>query len=266
MLRREHLGFIKLLTALELPKIARYVSKAGREFERVVAISPVDQAGWEKITNDSNKVWCIPYGVDLESTPLVERVPHSQDILFIGTMRYRANNDGALWFARDILPLIKKQLPGVKLFIVGEAPWPEVVQLGKKDGNIIVTGYVKEIEPFIRQSAVLVCSILWGSGVRLKIFDAWSRGIPVVSTTLGAEGIEFVPGEHLLIADRPEEFAEKVVKVIKDKELARSLVLNGRKWVEEKYDWRVVYPAYDRLYEDLITRNSAGGRGDVKSS
>jgi glycosyltransferase involved in cell wall biosynthesis len=139
------------------------------------------------------------------------------------------------------------------------------VQLGKKNRNIIVTGYVKEIEPYIRKSAVLVCSILWGSGVRIKIFDAWARGIPVVSTTIGAEGIEFVPDEHLLIADNPEEFSEKVVRIIKDKELSRRLVVNGRRWVEEKYDWKVVYLAYERLYNDMLTLKSANGRGDIRS-
>jgi glycosyltransferase involved in cell wall biosynthesis len=89
--------------------------------------------------------------------------------------------------------------------------------------------------------------------MRVKILDAWARGIPVISTTIGCEGVEVRDGENILIADTPQDFAQAVVRAIRDEELARRLAANGRQWVEEKYDWRIVYPKLDEVY-DKVTK------------
>jgi glycosyltransferase involved in cell wall biosynthesis len=182
-------------------------------------------------------------------------------------MFWPPNADGILWFAKEILPLVRQQVPDARLYIVGKNPPKEVVRLQYPEGKlptdhqpsaighqpIVVTGYVKDTTPYFANSAVFIVPLQAGGGMRVKILDAWARGIPVISTTIGCEGVEVRDGENILIADTPQDFAQAVVRAIRDEELARRLAANGRQWVEEKYDWRIVYPKLDEVY-DKVTK------------
>jgi glycosyltransferase involved in cell wall biosynthesis len=109
----------------------------------------------------------------------------------------------------------------------------------------------KTLPPYFAETAVFIVPLRAGSGMRVKILDAWARGIPIVSTSIGCEGIEVQHGENILIADTPQTFAQAVVAVIRDRELAQRLAENGRRLVEERYDWRVVYRNLDEVYEEI---------------
>ena len=114
--------------------------------------------------------------------------------------------------------------------------------------------------PYLADSAVFVVPLRAGGGMRVKILDAWAGGIPIVSTTIGCEGINVTPGENILIADEPGDFAEAVIRVIRDEALARRLAENGRRHVETHYDWRRTYASFDRVYRQLMQSDLAPGR------
>ena len=125
--------------------------------------------------------------------------------------------------------------------------------LADPDAGISVTGYVPDVEPIIRHSSVLVVPLRAGSGMRVKILTALAQGLPVVTTTLGYEGIAAVSGRDLLVADTPEAFAEAVLRVLTDEALARSLAANGRRLVEQLYDYRVVCRKLEDIYRRQTT-------------
>jgi sugar transferase (PEP-CTERM/EpsH1 system associated) len=159
-------------------------------------------------------------------------------LVYAGSMDYHANIDAVCWFARDIWPAVHKRQPNLRFTIVGRNPSPEVIAL--KSADIEVTGTVPDVRPYYREALAVVVPLRAGSGTRLKILEAMAAGVPVVSTTLGAEGLEARPGCELLIADAPSEMADAIVAVIQPAELRAKLIAAGRALVERRYDWRAL--------------------------
>ncbi len=165
-----------------------------------------------------------------------------------------ANEDAMIYFCRDILPQIKKRVPTVRLYIVGNNPTAKVRRLGN-DAAVVVTGLVRDIRSFIRKAAVVVVPIRVGGGTRLKILEAMAIGRPVVSTSVGCEGLDVVPGEQILVADTTREFAEEVAGLISGNGAGRDeLAARARQLVEETYDWRIIAGKLERAYEEGLGR------------
>jgi glycosyltransferase involved in cell wall biosynthesis len=157
------------------------------------------------------------------------RVPFNvrKDILFLGGFSHPPNVDAVLWFVRDIFPLIKKMNKNIQFYIVGSNPPKEVLTLASDD--VIVTGYVEDIEPYLDNCRVFVAPLRYGAGVKGKINMSMSYGLPVVTTTIGAEGMDLEDGVNTLIADDPDQFAEKIIILYQDECLweqlsARSII------------------------------------------
>jgi glycosyltransferase involved in cell wall biosynthesis len=155
--------------------------------------------------------------------------------------------NGVLWFAREVLPLIHRQIPEARFVVVGKNPPPEVLALAA-DPRITVTGYVADPMPYLETADAFVVPLHAGGGMRVKILDAWSQALPIVSTSIGAEGIDIRDQENILIADSIETFTQSVQRALGDLTLNQALRQNGRRWVEQKYDWRKVYAAWDKIY------------------
>ena len=153
------------------------------------------------------------------------------------------------YFLREVLPLIERAAPGVHLFIVGDGPWADMPEV-RQNAAVTCTGFVDDTRPYMARCAAAVAPILAGSGTRIKILEGLAAGIPIVSTTLGCEGIAARPGEDVLIADTAVEFAAAVVHLLGDAALAEKLRANGRRLVEEKYDWKAIADRLDALYAD----------------
>jgi glycosyltransferase involved in cell wall biosynthesis len=166
-------------------------------------------------------------------------------------MFWPPNITGVLWFAREVLPRVHKEIPEARFVIAGKNPPPEVASL-TSDPRIEVTGYAPDPAPYLARADVFVVPLLAGGGMRVKILDAWLWGLPVVSTLIGAEGIEYREGENLLIASEAEAFAEAVVRLLSDGALNARLRVAGRCWVEERYGWRQAYRAVDAVYAGLL--------------
>ena len=178
---------------------------------------------------------------------------HSQPdahLIYIGSMDWYPNEDAVTFFADEVLPNIHEKLPNVQFSAVGGNPSPRVQTLAENP-RILVTGRVPEIKPYFARATVFVVPLRIGSGTRLKILEALAMGKAVVSTTVGAEGLDLVDGEEILIADEPAAFAAAVLRLLTDASLRRKIGENGRARVERDYDWRSIGEKLYRLYESL---------------
>jgi polysaccharide biosynthesis protein PslH len=177
----------------------------------------------------------VPNGVDLDYLRPAPAPAERTNILFTGRIDYRPNTDAVLWFCRDVLPMIHSERPDAVFTVVGSSVPREVRRLAEP--RIDITGHVPDVRPYWRRAAVTVAPIRFGGGTRLKVVEAMAAGRPVVSTSLGCEGIDAVPGEHLLVGDTPREFADAVIRLLAEPELAGALAARGRALVEERYGW-----------------------------
>lgn len=200
----------------------------------------------------ASKFTVIPICVDVaQASVAVPQDGHAPTILHLGTMFWPPNANGVVWFAQQVLPLIHAQMPDVRFVVIGKNPPEEVTALAA-DSRVAVTGYVADLEPYLEQTDVFVVPLHAGSGMRVKILDAWMWGLPVVSTPIGAEGIEVREGENILLAEDAPAFAEATLQLLADRDLNDRLRANGRDWVEAHYSWQSVYAQVDAVYERLL--------------
>lgn len=192
----------------------------------------------------------IPNGVDTSyfQSQKTEVEPYS--MVFTGAMGYVPNSDGILFFLDKIFPKILRSIPEAKVYVVGNKP-PQMLQK-RQSKNVVITGFVDDVRPWIDRAAVYVVPLNMGSGTRLKVVEAMSMEKPIVSTSIGCEGIEVVDGEHLLIRDNPEAFAEAVIELMHDKEKSKQLVQHGKKLVHAKYDWSIIGNRIDAAFQELL--------------
>lgn len=178
-----------------------------------------------------------------------------QDVLFMGRMDYHANIDAALYFVREVWPLVRERRPELRLTIVGAQPPKSIVAL--RGQGIVVTGTVDDVRPFYRSALVSVVPLRVGGGTRLKVLEAMAAGTPVISTTLGAEGLATTHAKDLLIADSPESMADAIVSLRAESALWQELFANGRSLVREQYDWAVVGDVLWRLHGEQVQKGAA---------
>jgi glycosyltransferase involved in cell wall biosynthesis len=180
----------------------------------------------------------IENGVDCTALqPLLPAPPAA--LLFAGVMDYPPNADAVVFFCRRILPLIRSRVPDVNLFIVGHSPPPRVVALAREPG-VAVTGHVEDMRDYYARSSVAIVPLRAGGGTRLKIMESMALGRPVVSTTIGCEGLDVQDNVHLLIADDPTHFAECVVRLLLEPVLRDRISAEARLLVEQRYDWPAI--------------------------
>jgi glycosyltransferase involved in cell wall biosynthesis len=254
-LAQQERGLKRLLLELDWRKLKRYEGSLCRASAAVMAVSAEDHAAL-LAAGAREPIVDIPIAVDVAGIAPVARHPDACGVLSMATMYWPPNIDGVLWFAREVLPHIRRSAPDAPFYVVGARPPVEVRALGD-DPAIQVTGYVDDPRPYLESSAVMVVPLRAGGGMRVKILEALARGIPIVSTTIGAEGIDVVDGEHLLIADEPAAFAEAVVRLLHDRALADRLAQAGRRHALARYDWRAVCPAIEQVYDRAIGRPAA---------
>ena len=246
--RYQGVGLHRFLAELEWRKLRAYEGKACQRFDVVTVVSHEDYLALAEAARAIFPAEVVPIGVDTQALAYKPRSHASRHVVSVATMFYPPNVEAVYWFARQVFPSIRGRLADVQFYIVGSRPPANITRLAGPSTGIVVTGYLADLEPVLSQSRVWVVPVHSGSGMRVKILEAFARGIPVVSTTVGMEGIVAVPGQHLLVADKPEDFAEAVVQLISQPEQAERLALAGRKLVETSYDWQVALSGLDRAY------------------
>jgi glycosyltransferase involved in cell wall biosynthesis len=238
----------RLLAEREWRKVRSYEGEMCRRFDRVLVVSEEDRRALREAAGTSFAAEVLPIAVDTEELAFEPRTEAAQDVLSLATMFYPPNSDGVHWFAKEVFPLVRRAAATVQFLVVGSRPPRSVAKLAWPGSNVVVTGHVNDLEPVLRQTAVMVVPLRSGSGMRVKILEAFARGIPVVSTSVGVEGIAARADEHLLVADEPHAFAEKVVRLLQDPEAAARLARAARELVEVRYDWRTVLRGLDAIY------------------
>jgi sugar transferase (PEP-CTERM/EpsH1 system associated) len=247
------------LLKVEANRVKVYETEITQWFDRVAMVSPLDRDYLLSI-NGSVPMSVVPMGVDLEYYQPGEgqgdkgtgrQGDKEPNLLFTGTIRYFPNRDAVLYFYNEVFPLIKNAVPNAKFYVVGNHP-PRKVSKLMSCGDVIVTGRVEDVRPYFARSAVFVCPLRSGSGMQTKILEAMAMGVPVVTTSMGSEAFEEATvGRDIMVADDARRFAEKVICLLKDKELRQSVALNARKLVERKYGWSSIVKRLDMIYETL---------------
>ncbi len=244
------------ILALEARRVKQYEGQLVRRFDRTLAVTDLDrQALQEAVALDGKdpragqKITVIPIAIDTDQLSPVTRRPNSADLLTLGTLHYPPNADGIRWFAREVFPLVRQARPGVTLTIVGKNPPADFRQLAAQPGGAVtVTGYVPDLTPYLEQCALVVIPVRAGGGMRVRILEAFSRAIPVVTTAVGLEGIDAAPGRDALVEETPDGFARAVLRLLEDPDLQAQLGANGRRLAVSRYDWRVVLEKLASVY------------------
>jgi glycosyltransferase involved in cell wall biosynthesis len=253
MARHEANPLKRAVMRREARLLQRYEQEAYRRFDHVTFVTEVDRKelleeanGWRQRGAPGTSV--IPICVDPGKKPLIRRAREPRLVTHLGTMFWPPNVEGVLWFTQEVWPRVVDRVPEARFCVIGKDPPQDVRDLRMEARSVDVTGYVPDPTPYLAETAVFIVPLRSGGGMRVKIIDAWSWGVPIVSTTIGAEGIDVRDGENILIADEPDAMASAVVRVLRHPELGRRLRENGRGWVEERYNWRQVYPRWDEVY------------------
>jgi glycosyltransferase involved in cell wall biosynthesis len=249
--------FIKPVAALETKRLKHYEGQIVDHFDHTFAVTKQDRQALLQVKDAASveadgSITVIPIAVDTLKLSPVKRVEGSRNILTLGTLHYPPNADGIRWFGREVFPLIQKKIPGTSLTIIGKNPPKDLLRLALQNPESIqVTGYVPDLIPYMQQAGVVVIPVRAGGGMRVRILEAFSLSMPVVTTTIGLEGIEAAPGQDVLVEDTAPRFAEAVIRVLNNQSLQDRLGQNGRRCVEKKYDWQVVLQMLDEVYESI---------------
>jgi glycosyltransferase involved in cell wall biosynthesis len=245
-------GARRALFARERSLLRRYEGEMCRSFDRVLTVSEEDRAALRAIIGAASPdPQVIPISLDgAEQQPLV-RSRTADRIVYIGTMYWPPNVDGVLWFVREVLPLLRRMRPDAALDCIGARPPAHLISAVRDDPAVNIVGYVEDPTPLLRAAAVMIVPLRAGGGMRVKILQALAQGMPIVTTSLGGEGIALTHGHDALIADRPSEFAAAVADVLSDKVLAERLGRNARALFEARYEYRTALAPLDALFDDL---------------
>jgi polysaccharide biosynthesis protein PslH len=241
-------GVLRPIAELEWRKLRSYEGSVCRRFDQVLVVSEEDRRALEEASGNETTPRVIPIAVDTNEFRFESPKPNARHVLSLGTMFYPPNAEAVLWFARNVFPIVRAASPGSKFFVVGSRPPATVKRLAHPTNGVMVTGYVADIKPVLDQSAVLVVPVRAGSGMRVKILEAFARGVPVVSTSVGIEGIEARAGEHFLLGDDAQTFASAVIHILEDTAAAGRLAQAARKLVERQYDWHTALLGLDEVY------------------
>jgi sugar transferase (PEP-CTERM/EpsH1 system associated) len=243
---------------LESKRLSEYEKRVAENFDHSIFVTQTEVEVFQKLNPHIQSIIAISNGVDLdyfspnflhqESTTdhRPTTIDHRPTIVFTGAMDYYANIDGVVWFAKEILPLIKKEIPEIQFFIVGSNPTKEVLSLSSNNG-VMVTGYVPDTREYLNKATVVVVPLRIARGIQNKILEAMAMGIPVVATPQAFEGIEAKPDKDLILGEDAGKIAEGVIKLIKEVSLRKSLSGCGRAVIEKNYCWTKNLEKLDRI-------------------
>jgi len=250
--------FLKPFLGIEARRVKRYEGELLKTVDHVLAVTDVDRVGLEEALNFSKihtgdriaPITVVPIAVDTQKQQPVKRKAGSKNIVTLGTLHYPPNADGIRWFFNEVFPLIRKRLPDATLTIIGKNPPQDFLDLAAREPDTVkITGYVPDLIPYLEQSSLMVVPVRAGGGMRVRILEAFAYAMPVVTTTIGLEGINAELEKDVLVADTADDFANQVSELLENVSLQEKLSTNGRHLAETKYDWQVVLSGMSSIYE-----------------
>lgn len=219
----------------------------------VLAVSEFDRNYFSKLISPA-KIEVVPTGVDVDYFQPAQGAELPNRLVFSGSMDWMANEDGIIFFIDEILPRIRAEVPDVELEIVGRGPSPKLLTLAAKTSGASVTGRVEDIRPYVHRGAVYIVPLRIGSGTRLKIFEAMAMGKAIVSTSIGAEGLPIEHEKDIILADDPQEFAQRVIALLKDPSARSALGKAARERVERSYSWSAIVVKFESALSKVRLR------------
>lgn len=236
---QEKSWFIKMRRMAMVGKLVSYLRSTVKKFNVVTVVSQDERDKVNEVLLGQVPVIVIPNGVDIAGNSRYLGIDKEKDpqLIFNGALSFYANYDAMLYFVCEILPLIKKRYPQIKVLITGRTKGLDLSSF-PKDKNVIFTGYLDDVRPSVAQSWAAIVPLRIGGGTRLKILEAISLGTPVVTTPKGVEGLELAEGKDYLIAETPNQFADQVIKLIERIELRSELSARAYETICQKYDWK----------------------------
>lgn len=242
--------FLKLYLFYQSHKLYRFESKLCPQFDRCITVSDFDKQTLREMCKSDNFI-TIPNGVDVEYFSRRTETTSMEGLVWAGSMGGAYNRDAVDYFLSEIAPLIHAQMPEIKMTFVGASPTALLRKLAEENRQIICTNYVDDVRPYVDRAAVFIAPLRSGSGTKIKVLNAMSQAKPVVTTSVGAEGIAVTSGREVFIADSREEFAERVILLLQNSQIAREMGQKARRLVEKLYDWKVVTAQMNRIYEEV---------------
>jgi len=238
----------RIVFKMEAAKMNRYEANALRRFQYIIAVSESDRNLMSKEVAPQ-KITVVPTGVDLTQFKAAnDSEPAGHQVIFLGSMDWEANVDAVSHFCQEIWPLVLSEVPDAKFRIVGRNPSPSVKRLASQ--SVEVTGTVPSVTEYLQAASVVVVPLRIGGGTRLKIFEAMATGKAVVSTTIGAEGLEVQDGKDIFLVDSPEAFAKRVVDVLRNSAL-RGRIGKAAAVTASKHDWSCVAPLFEKVLSEV---------------
>jgi glycosyltransferase involved in cell wall biosynthesis len=244
----------RLVSIFESIKMPAYEKRLIKKFNHTLVSSPVDKEHLTK--NNSTLVSVVSNGVDLDYFSYYECKREPDSIVFLGKMSYYINVASVLWFYREIMPLIRREAPQVKLTIVGRDPDARILDL-RRDPYVDVTGSVPDVRDYLKKAMVAICPMVSGSGIQNKLLEAMAIGTPSVVTDLAAQALGNDANTSIANANDPEGFAQCVLKLLRVPSYWGELSMNGRCFVESRHDWEIIGIQLEGIHYD-VTRTFIG--------
>jgi glycosyltransferase involved in cell wall biosynthesis len=251
----------KLKLIIEINKIKAIESDLVNQADQVWTCSYADADLLQNLYGKSAKIRVIPNGIDIsyydhvradscQSPDNVKSTPRT--IIFTATFGYLPNQIAAQLLIEQVFPQLQKQYPGCQLILAGKSPTLEMLEASQKNPDIIVTGFVLDIRPYLALASIVVVPLLQGSGTRLKILEAFAAGRPVVSTTKGVEGLSVQDGRHLLIRDGVAALVEGISELFSNATLRKTLTANAYELAKAEYSWEVITQKVEQNIQELF--------------
>ena len=247
-------GLLKPLLNIDINKIKKWENYYWNSCTKLIVMSDNDREYISKQINDPQKIEVVSNGVDTEWFSQKDKnLPDNLTVLSVGTFKWLPNVEATSFLVEDVWPLIKKKLPKAKLWIVGNAPTKRIFEYQKKDSAITVTGGIPDIRDAFNGAHVLVAPVFSGKGTRYKVLEAMASETPIIATDIAVEGLGVKDGEHVLTSNTAAGMAKSTVALLQNSKLRKKLAKNGKKFVQEHYDWNPISQKLDQVYQSLGT-------------
>jgi len=221
-------------------------------FDAIITVSPEDTRFARERYGLENVVGDVATGVDTAYFNRHDTAPKPKRLGFLGSMDWMPNIEGVAWFVKEILPSLHRSDPEIEFVIIGRNPPASIRELSAVDPRVVVTGTVEDVRPFVSECRAIVVPLLSGGGTRLKILEALAMGIPVISTSIGAEGLMLEHERHLLIADLPDAFAASCLRLLQSDEACAALSRSGREIVTGQHGWAHAAQTFQSLCSEVL--------------
>jgi glycosyltransferase involved in cell wall biosynthesis len=243
--------FFRLFLKYEYLKLTRYEKRACSMADLVLAITDIDRDKLNNMTKGQCHCEVSPFFIERkDNARYCSYVQHDKNILFVGTMSWYPNEDAILWFYKNVFLKLRKEHPNIRLDIVGSNPGENIFQL-KRDNAVNVTGYVEDINPYLKKAMVAIVPIRIGGGMRIKILQLLAKGIPVVTTSIGCEGIPVTTNKEVLIADNESDIYHAINRIINDSRLREKLSENSLNFIKKYYSFDYALKKYVQILNFL---------------